>query len=382
MKSNRYDRQTRIQGWEQSTIEDAKIMVVGAGALGNELIKNLMLLGVGNMVIIDFDTIEPSNLSRTILFNNADVEKGKAEVAAKAAKKINPDVNVSFIQGNVFYDLGLGVFRHANIVVSGLDNMAARSFTGINSKLAGIPFLDGGMWAMGGEVRWFLPGDEVCFECTLTEADQHRAFERRSCTGFKIEPGEMSIQTIATNINTASIIGGLLSQEIVKYLFGWQVNGGHAIVYNGLSLKMHVTSFSRDPNCAYHQKYEQVTELDAETQNLTAAELLAIGERDLGEAGILELGRDFLLRFDCPQCYRRQEVNELLRKVIVNRTICPHCGTERTPLIISDIGPGSPFAHYTLSQLGVPLGEVLAFRTRHEMILYEMSGDIRAFWPS
>ena len=83
-------------------------MVVGAGALGNEIIKNLALLGVGSIFVVDMDTIEDSNLSRSILFRAADEGRPKAQVAAEYAMQVNPDVKVQPFIGNVVYDLGLG----------------------------------------------------------------------------------------------------------------------------------------------------------------------------------------------------------------------------------------------------------------------------------
>ena len=84
-------------------------MVVGAGALGNEVIKNLVLMGIGHIFIVDFDTIELANLSRSVLFRESDSGRKKAEVAAARAKEINPNVHVQYVHGDVTTDIGLGV---------------------------------------------------------------------------------------------------------------------------------------------------------------------------------------------------------------------------------------------------------------------------------
>jgi adenylyltransferase/sulfurtransferase len=67
-------------------------LVIGAGALGNEIIKNLALTGIGNILLVDFDQIEPSNLSRSILFRETDRGRYKADVAAERAREIFPDI--------------------------------------------------------------------------------------------------------------------------------------------------------------------------------------------------------------------------------------------------------------------------------------------------
>src|SRR5690348_7153428 len=79
----RFARFEAIEWWDQSLLQKARVLVVGAGALGNEVIKNLALLGIGNVVIADMDKIELSNLSRSILFRESDEGKSKAECAAR-----------------------------------------------------------------------------------------------------------------------------------------------------------------------------------------------------------------------------------------------------------------------------------------------------------
>ena len=82
-EDNPFDRQERIEWWSQQKLRDARVLVVGAGAIGNETLKNLALLGVGNILICDMDTISTSNLSRTVLFRKEDTGKKKAETAAR-----------------------------------------------------------------------------------------------------------------------------------------------------------------------------------------------------------------------------------------------------------------------------------------------------------
>lgn len=228
MNESRYDRQERVQGWNQQALNEATVLVVGAGALGNEAIKNLALLGVGHLQIIDFDRIELSNLSRTVLFRPHDVGRSKAEIAAQRARELNPEIEVQCFNGDVFYDVGLGFYRHANLVIGCLDNIAARSQVGRCCALAGTPYLDGGMWELGGEVRWFLPGETACFECTLTETDRLHAQQRWSCTGFKPDESAVDRRVFPATVQTAAIIGGLLAQEATRLLCGWKVTGGEA----------------------------------------------------------------------------------------------------------------------------------------------------------
>ncbi len=88
--TDRYHTFSYISWWKQEVVKDATVMVVGAGALGNEVLKNLALMGIGNLLIVDFDTIEDSNLSRSVLFRESDRGRHKADVAAEGVKKTKP----------------------------------------------------------------------------------------------------------------------------------------------------------------------------------------------------------------------------------------------------------------------------------------------------
>src|SRR5512139_3128291 len=115
-----------ISWWEREKVQNAKVMVVGAGALGNEVIKNLALMGVGHLFIVDFDKVEAANLSRSILFREGDDNRSKAEIAAARAKSLNPDIHVQYMNGDVTSQLGLGMIRRMDVIIGCLDNREAR----------------------------------------------------------------------------------------------------------------------------------------------------------------------------------------------------------------------------------------------------------------
>src|SRR6185295_7141905 len=103
-KEDRFHRFKLISWWDQERLRNAKVLVIGAGALGNELLKNLSLLGVGNVIVADMDRIENSNLSRSVLYRAKDNGQLKATAAARAAKEIYPDQKIHAFNGNVVYD--------------------------------------------------------------------------------------------------------------------------------------------------------------------------------------------------------------------------------------------------------------------------------------
>ncbi len=380
--SDPYARQRLLDWWDQKRLGDAQVLVAGAGALGNELLKNLALMGVGHLLVIDFDRVEASNLSRCALFSADDVGDPKVEAAARGIARLNRDVEVRMIDGDLFYDVGLGWYRHCHLAVGCLDNLAGRSQVGLASTLAGIPYFDGGMWALGGEVRTFLSGDGPCFDCTLNREDFERANERRSCSGFRDQSGDGD-GPVATLASTAAIVGGLLAQEVVKYLCRQEVDGGRALVYNGMGPSLHRAELVRNPACpTSHVASDEVVEVSSSAAELTAAELLRRARKDLGQqAGrlTLELDRDFLVRLHCPSCGRAEDIGQPQGRVLESAVACSHCGAVRIPNVLRALDENSLQAADSLAHLGVPDGEVLALRTATgSLCLYQLSGGL---WP-
>ena len=152
-EEDRYSRLRLIPWWDQERLKNATIMVVGAGAIGNELIKNLALLGIGHILIYDMDAIENTNLTRSVLYRAKDVGRYKAEVAAERATEMNPDVKAKAFIANIIDDVGLGVFRRMNVVLGGLDNREARLSINQSCYKVDKPWIDGAIEALNGFAR-------------------------------------------------------------------------------------------------------------------------------------------------------------------------------------------------------------------------------------
>ena len=146
-ESDRYSTLRLINWWDQQRLAEAKVLVVGAGALGNEVLKNLALLGVGRIIIVDFDKIEAANLSRAVLFRPEHSGQFKADVAAEQVKQLNSDIDVDALVGDVTSDVGLGLYRKMDVVIGCLDNREARMAVNKACRRVSRPWIDGGLTA-------------------------------------------------------------------------------------------------------------------------------------------------------------------------------------------------------------------------------------------
>ena len=247
---DRFARFRLIGWWDQERLARARVLVIGAGALGNEILKDLALLGVGQVFVADRDRIENSNLSRSILFRERDCGRPKAEVAAERAAEIYPGIRVRPFTGNVVYDLGQGIYRWADVILGGLDNREARVAINLAAARAGKVWIDGAIERLDGVARVFDPATGPCYECTMGENDWKMLEARRSCA--LLSRGEMEQGKVPTTPTTASIIAGIQVQEAVKYLHGLETIAGQGFVFDGTHHQSYLVSYTRKDDCPAH----------------------------------------------------------------------------------------------------------------------------------
>uniref|UniRef100_A0A1B6DVJ7 SUMO-activating enzyme subunit n=1 Tax=Clastoptera arizonana TaxID=38151 RepID=A0A1B6DVJ7_9HEMI len=147
-------------------IQESKILVVGAGGIGCELLKNLVLSGFMNIEIIDLDTIDVSNLNRQFLFQKKHVKMSKAEVARDSALKFNPNASIKAYHDSIISPAyGVQFFKKFNLVLNALDNRAARNHVNRLCLAAEIPLVESGTAGYDGQVELILKGQTKCYEC-------------------------------------------------------------------------------------------------------------------------------------------------------------------------------------------------------------------------
>lgn len=363
-----------ISWWERTRVETAKILIVGAGALGNEVIKNLALMGVGYLYIIDFDTIEAANLSRSPLYRESDSGRRKAEVAAARVKDLNPNVKVQYLHGDVSTMLGLGVIRRMDVIVGCLDNREARLAVNRFAYWMNKPWVDGAIQELLGLVRVFVPGQGACFECTLNEQARRDLAVRYSCPLLARQ--NILLGKVPTTPTIASIIGAMQSQEALKLLHAMPVEPGKVIHFNGMTNEMHTTAYLTRDDCESHWTYGEVIELPARAESTTLRDMLKIARADLGPDAILELDQELILALRCPICRTVEQILQPISQVSFEFAHCPACGALRETEMTHAITGDETFLDRSLASIGVPPLHVVRALSAQDYRFYELSGDL------
>jgi len=257
---------TLLSWFGRERVRDARVLVAGAGALGNEVIKNLALFGVGHIYVVDFDRIELSNLTRSVLFREEDAlsHSYKAEVAARRAMEINPQIKVMPIVGNLFSEVGLGVYRSADVVIGCLDSRLARYQLNRLSFRAGKSWIDGSIENLTGTAQVYSPGVS-CYECGLSREEFNSIMLRTGCAD--VVRMQTKAGRIATTPVSASLIGAIQAQEAMKII---HMDDGGQTVFKTLQGKMlhfqgmtnSVNIFRKEswkPSCPAHDVWNTVT---------------------------------------------------------------------------------------------------------------------------
>ncbi|KAJ9059338.1 E1 ubiquitin-activating protein uba2, variant 3 [Entomophthora muscae] len=151
-------------------VSSSKILVVGAGGIGCELLKNLVLSGFRHIELVDLDTIDISNLNRQFLFQKQHVSQSKALVAAKAAEKFNPGVKIVPYHANIKdKKFDLSWFQSFNLVMNALDNLDARRYVNRMCLDAKVPLIESGTAGYVGQATVISRKLTECFECNPKE---------------------------------------------------------------------------------------------------------------------------------------------------------------------------------------------------------------------
>ncbi len=369
---DRYSRLRLISWWDQDLLLKTKVLVIGAGALGNEILKNLALVGLGNILIVDMDRIESSNLSRSVLFRPEDEGKSKSKAAAEMVNRINPDCSVQWLDANVESDLGLGVYKWADLVIGGLDNREARVVINQSCWKVNTPWIDGAILDLFGVARVFIPPDSACYECTMNDLDRRQLKNKFPCR-WKVVGGK-----VPTTPTISSIIAGIQVQEALKLIHNHEdmpVLAGKGLFFNGLNHDSYLVNYDRKEDCPGHEDYGDIKEIFLSVHDTTLGELLKTIHRECGNDAVIELEKELITELKCEKCdevYRPYKILETLTREEVH---CSQCGDLFSYEATHIINGSEPYLDLMLSDIGIPGMEVFSVRNGSSISYYELTKD-------
>jgi molybdopterin/thiamine biosynthesis adenylyltransferase len=374
LREDRFSRLRLISWWDQEKIARCKLLVIGAGALGNEILKNAALLGFTQVVVVDLDRIEESNLSRAVLYRSEDVGKFKADAAASAYLSLAPDAKVHPVVANVVHGCGLGLFEWSDVILAGLDNREARLWINRSAWKVNRPWIDGAIEGINGVVRVFLPGTAPCYECTLGEVDWALLQKRMSCNLLTLEPTvEGKVPTTPT---ISSIIAGVQVQEAVKLIHGLPTLASKGYVFEGMNHTSYVVEYTENADCMSHYTLPQIVHLEQSSDELTLAGLRERAQRDLKSSEVvIEFSRDVVERFVCPACNAEEEMYQPVGSIPFERAKCKNDGQLRTVISLHSYSGEEELGGRALSKLGLPLFDAFTARVKDREIAYIPYGD-------
>jgi ubiquitin-like 1-activating enzyme E1 B len=147
-------------------LPQARVLLIGAGGVGCELLKNLVLAGFGTIDVVDLDTIDLSNLNRQFLFRHEHIKKSKALIAKEAAQRFNPNVTINTHHANIKdREFSTSWFAQFSIVFNALDNLEARRYVNGMCLAAGVPLVESGTTGFNGQTQVIIKGVTACYDC-------------------------------------------------------------------------------------------------------------------------------------------------------------------------------------------------------------------------
>ena len=232
----------------QKRLKNAKVLAVGAGGLGSPTLMYLAAAGVGTLGIVEFDTVDESNLQRQIIHGQSDVGRSKAESARDSVREINPYVNVVLHETRLDIDNVMEIFSQYDLIVDGTDNFATRYLVNDAAVLLGKPYVWGSIYRFDGQASVFWAEHGPCYRCLYPEPPPPGMVP--SCA----EGGVLGV--------LCASIGSIQVNEAIKLLTGiGEPLVGRLMVYDALEMEYRAIKVRKVPECPLCGKNPSITSL-------------------------------------------------------------------------------------------------------------------------
>ncbi len=237
-----------VGGVGQIKMLEAKVLLIGAGGLGSPAAYYLAAAGIGNLGIVDFDTVDLSNLQRQIIHSTERIGMLKTESAKKTIEALNPDVKVTLFNEKLTADNILRIFEGYDYILDGTDNFATRYLINDACVMTGKTNIHGSIFRFEGQATVFKPGDGPCYRCLYPEPPPPGLVP--NCQ----EGGVLGV--------LAGVIGNLQVVETLKLILGQgKTLVGSLLIYDALNTEFRKLKLKKDVNCPVCGENPTITEL-------------------------------------------------------------------------------------------------------------------------
>jgi molybdopterin-synthase adenylyltransferase len=339
LRTQRYRRHDLIDWFSQERVAAARIAVIGAGAVGNEVVKNLALLGVGEIDVYDFDVVERHNLTRSVLLREADVGRGKAEAVAERARELDPHVIVRSIAGDFWDTLSLRRLEGYDCAIAAVDNFEARLKLNQMCQIAGVDLVNSGLDSRWVTVESFPFGSaagSACYECTLPDTAYARVAERYSCGGLR-RRAQLE-RRIPTTVVTASIAGALAASTALRFDTDATLAHSRRLLIDSIGGSSSVVEIDRRDGCPGCGAFT-VPPRVVRTRNCWAPRSESAADASLGELP-LRLSDALITSYECTACgplaAASRYVNQRAAAFDDSIATCPNCAAPSVRVEIRD----------------------------------------------
>ena len=221
---------------EQRKLKASKVIVTGAGGIGSPLLLYLAAVGVGNIIIIDSDKVEASNLNRQILYKTSDIGKPKARIACERLSEFNPEIKLDYIEERITYENAFDLLKDAHAIADGTDNFAARYSINDAAMKNRIPLFHAAAVRYEGRAFTAIPQQSACLRCI-----------------FPNIPPEGVIPTCREAGILGAVVGVVASVqaiEVIKHLAGLGASLlNRVLIFDARDMIFDYFKVKRNPNC-------------------------------------------------------------------------------------------------------------------------------------
>jgi adenylyltransferase/sulfurtransferase len=343
----------------QERLKGARVLLVGAGGLGSPLGLYLAAAGIGHLGLVDFDSVDESNLQRQVLYGESDIGRPKLEAAAERLSEINPHCHVQAHPVRLDSSNALDIIAGYEVVVDGSDNFPTRYLVNDACVLAGKPNVYGSIFRFEGQVSVFWGAEGPCYRCLFPEPPPPGLVP--SCA----EGGVLGI--------LPGVIGALQANEAVKLLLGiGDTMVGRLLLFDALKMRFRELKLKKDPACPVCSRNPTLRELiDYERfWGLGEAEQAADGAAELQVEELADLQR------------RGEELTLLDVRTPQEHAICRLEGSRLMPIQVlgqrwQELDPGAALVVYC--HTGVRSAHATAFLRSHGLAARNLVGGINAW---